>query len=460
MAEDTWPYQLQIIKKSGISNPTFFAYTYNMSYSGSYLQPGYNPAKHGWWKADTGEGNFGYPEGYYFADSLRACNVAFGAFFKDVYVIRFDELGYPRKRVKVPIKFGPRAKSHDQRVRAESEDNGQSYYIQNPSMAWKYTNISYDNTRCTSREGIRTFYDTYLMNNGVQYNTCDMLWKDTMPVPYNIGIELNAYCDKISDVAQIIEQICAKFNPESFVFIKEFWFMNIRRDIKLRFEGVNLDIQSDEMGSEQKREVKATFNFVLEAYFYKPIENGDLITSIVTTLDAHTNGYDLVRFGISGNAFKHSRYMNGETYMSASRAGYFDGSPTSGYDFTRNGRVTIGPAYRLVSTSSEAGPAKEIADGVSAYKIYYTYENIPDSYVEYHKYDTRVKERTMVKRALEDGGISDWEEYDVVYEPLATTTATNGYTYAEKDLVDNQMDAVRTIYATSHSQVTRFPNKG
>lgn len=48
-----------------------------MSFSADWTQNDYNPAEHGYWKADTGESNYGFPQGYFFADTIRSVSIAF-----------------------------------------------------------------------------------------------------------------------------------------------------------------------------------------------------------------------------------------------------------------------------------------------------------------------------------------------------------------------------------------------
>lgn len=241
---------------------------------------GYRPDEHGWWKATIDDrGDFGYPIGYYFADTLRAIMVAFTNFFNDLYVIRYDENGFPRKRIQVPIKFGPRAKSHDFR-----KESGKTYYIPLPNMYYQITSFQYDATRAASSMVCRTFYENYMMDKGIEEGQAQLLWSDTKPVPYNFGFTLTAKAEKMSDLLQMIEQICTRFNPDAFLFIKEFWFMNIRRSIKMKLDSVDTSMPED-MGEQDKREVEAKFHFTIEGWLYTKIEYGAIIDQIIVTLN-------------------------------------------------------------------------------------------------------------------------------------------------------------------------------
>lgn len=268
---------------------------------------GYNPSEHGFWKASIdGQSDFGYPVGYYYADTVRAIMIAFTNFFNDLYVIRYDENGYPRKRIQVPIKFGPRAKSHDFRKEQES---GETYYIPMPNMYYKIVNIQYDSSRAASSDAIRMFYEDYLMTNGVEETQAQLLWQDTQPVPYNISLELSVKADKFSDLLQMVEQISSRFNPDAFLFIKEFWFMNIRRDIKMKLDSVSLDYQ-DEFGEQEKRELEAKFMFTVEGQVYTKIEDGAIIDQILVKLNPSIAHYatEDVRFTVSAASSTEKRF--------------------------------------------------------------------------------------------------------------------------------------------------------
>lgn len=250
---------------------------------------GYDPSKHGFWKATLDDrGDLGYPVGYYFADTVRAIMVAFTNFFNDLYVIRYDENGFPRKRIQVPLKFGPRSKAHDFRKEQES---GETYYIPLPNMYYKISHFQYDNARAASSDAIRMFYEDYMMSKGIEEGECQLLWQDTQPVPYNLTFELSAKAEKFGDLLQIIEQITSRFNPEAFIFIKEFWFMNIRRDIKMKLDNMSLDYQ-DEFGEQDKRELEAKFTFTIEGQVYTKIQEGAIIDKIIVKLNPSIARYE------------------------------------------------------------------------------------------------------------------------------------------------------------------------
>ena len=148
--------------------------------------PVYDPSTHqfkkGW---IDGHPRGGYPANYFFADTIRSVIVGFGNFFNDLYVIRYDEKGEPIKQIQVPLKYGPRMKSHDFRVEQES---GKKYYIQLPNMTYRIDNIAFASDRYSGAGESRGFYNKYFEVNGIDYLMANKFWADVHPVPYNLTI--------------------------------------------------------------------------------------------------------------------------------------------------------------------------------------------------------------------------------------------------------------------------------
>lgn len=336
-------------------NTSLFQYKYNMETQdnkqkdwANWKDQGYIPSKWGWKKGVIKDhGNFGYPTGFQFSDSIRAAMIAFGNFFNDLWVVRFDENGVPRKNIRVPLKFGPRSKAYDFRKENES---GETYYIPQPNMFYKITGIAYDTERATSVDQLRTFYDTYLFKNNIEYRAVDQLWQDINPKPLTLSIDLSAQADKMSDILQIIEQIEGKFQPNAHLYVKEFWFMNIRRDLKLTLEGTSLEYNED-YGEEDKREITAKFSFKLECMIYSGIDYGAIIDTIITKLNPNLEKQQQFQMDVhfSGDANGHihmkdslaSEYgifdlvetgTSGWSYYTVNSAAYEDKSVTSGWD--------------------------------------------------------------------------------------------------------------------------------
>jgi len=289
----------------------------------NYTQQGYDPSTHGYWKGTIdGAPNFGYPGNYYFADTMRALFIGFGNFFNEIHVIRFNKMGEPVKTINVPIKFGPRTKSHDFRV---EEESGKKYYISLPNLTYRLDSMEFASERAKGIYEQRAFYESDLESAGIVGDMQDQFWSDVQPVPYNFGISMEANCEKMTDAQQIVEQIAVRFQPAAFFDIKEFWFFNKRRSIKLKLNSINWNIESDSMGEEDWRRITVSFNFNMEAVLYKPIKDAQLIERIDTYL-------------ATGN----DRFI-----YHASTFGNKDGSLDHKYDFSKIYNTKVGNVYKL-----------------------------------------------------------------------------------------------------------------
>lgn len=269
-------------------------------------KPIYDPSLHRFHKGEIdGDPGGGYPRNYFYADTIRALIVGFGNFFNDICVLRYNEKGEPIKKIQIPIKYGPRMKSHDFRVEQET---GKKYYIQLPNITYRIDGYQFAGDRYAGAGEVRGFYSKCFELNGIDYVMANKFWEDVQPVPYNITITMEAKTEHISDLNQIIEQIIVRFAPENYMDLKEFWFMNKRRSIKIRMDSVNQEINTD-FGEEDKRESMASFTFTLEAFIYKPIRNSNIIDQIVTHLGVR-NTDETYNQKILGNYSYHNPFTD------------------------------------------------------------------------------------------------------------------------------------------------------
>ena len=298
----------------------------------NYTQPNYDPSQNGFWRGTVdGAPNFGYPRNYYYADTIRSLFLAFENFFNDLKVIRYDKFQVPTKVINVPIKFGPRKKSHDFRTEQES---GDKYYISMPNLAYKLDSMEFDAERAKGLYETRAFYDKDLENAGIVCDMQEKFWSDVQPVPYNISVGMEANCENMSDALQIVEQICARFSPACFMDLKEFWFFNKRRSIKMLLNGVTWEIQSDAMGEEEWRQIKVNFSFKMEAVLYKPIKDAKIIERINTyvTLNKGDFMYHNVTFGDKDGSLDNPYNFSNVYKTFVTNAYVLNGSPVTTYD--------------------------------------------------------------------------------------------------------------------------------
>lgn len=397
----------------------------------NYTQPGYDPSLHGYWKGTAdGAPNFGYPANYYYADTMRSLFIGFENFFKDLYVIRYNKFGEPVKTIQVPIKFGPRNKSHDFRTEQES---GNKYYISLPNLAYRLDSMQFASERAKGIYETRAFYNKDLENAGLICDQQEKFWSDVQPVPYNINVSMEANCEKMTDAEQIVEQIAVRFQPACFFDVKEFWFFNKRRSIKLKMESLNWEIQSESMGEEDWRRIKVTFSFIMEAFLYKPIKDAQIIEKINTylTLNKGDYIYHAVAFGNK------------------------DGSLDNPHDFSKIYQTKVGPVYVLNGTPETTTEYDKEGNPIK-YTTVYNYRQTDDLTT----YDKDAELLSKVTTTLE----KDDEGYKWVTEKEYTSLSGYGNNddqtieFGNKTLTDQYGNPYTAHYSTYNEEGIYTPN--
>lgn len=408
----------------------------------NYKQSNYDPSLNGYWKGVIdGAPNYGYPINYYFADTIRALFIGFENFFNDLHVVRYNKFGEPVKSIKVPIKFGPRAKSHDFRT---EEESGKKYYISLPNLTYRLDSMQFASERAKGIYEQRAFYEADLDNAGVRGGLQDQFWSDVQPVPHNFGISMEANCEKMSDALQIMEQIGARFQPAAFFDVKEFWFFNKRRSIKLKLDSLNLTIDSESMGEEDWRKITVSFTFTMEGVLYKPIKDARIIERINTYVTMN-KGNDLYHVTTFGNK---------------------DGSLTDKYDFGKIYNTKVGNVYQLAESPTTVHYYTD--DGVAtAHFTTYKYEKT----TELTTYDADAKQLSAVYSEFVPSAnpvVASAEPVSSRYENYIWNESTNQfdpiieYTYVDDQYIDKSSLKVysgeyhTTRYYRSMSGINEF----
>lgn len=177
----------------------------------------------------------------------------------------------------VPVTFGPLEKYQYLRERL-TETTYDTYYQSLPKMGLNWVSINYNGDRASGVQEIRTFYDKNLSISDV-----DEFIEDVNPVPYDLGFELEIRSNSLNQFTQIIEKILPNFNPHRHLRVKEFSFLNIERDLKIRNDGLsqNFLLQQDESS---RREVNGILSLTVEAFLYSSLSNTNVIKTINTNI--------------------------------------------------------------------------------------------------------------------------------------------------------------------------------
>ena len=130
-------------------------------------------------------------------------------------------------------------------------------------MSFEITNISYDASR---KAGITQTFKAPNKDND------DKLTKVFMPVPYNIGFELNILCKLQDDGLQILEQILPFFQPAFTLSIDLVKSIGEKRDIPMVLNSINQ--QDDYEGDfSTRRALIYTLAFTAKSFMFGHISN-------------------------------------------------------------------------------------------------------------------------------------------------------------------------------------------
>ena len=194
---------------------------------------------------------------YYYHEIIRKTIISFGTLFNDIHIRHQDDAGKDVSDLKVPLAYGPSQKFLA-RITQQADLN-KAVQITMPRMSFEMTNISYDSTRKSSL--VQTF------------KTCEdgtKAKKVFMPVPYNIGFELNILSKLNDDSLQILEQVLPYFQPHFNLTVDLVQSIGEKRDIPIVLESVNF--QDDYEGNfDTRRALIHTLQFTAKTYLFGPI---------------------------------------------------------------------------------------------------------------------------------------------------------------------------------------------
>ena len=193
---------------------------------------------------------------YYYHEIIRKTIISFGTIFNDISIKHKDGDGDVYSEMRVPLAYGPTQKflaRLDQQA-----DLDKAVQITLPRMSFEMTSIQYDPTR---KSGVT---QSFKASDGTN------LKKVYMPVPYNIGFELNILTKLNDDALQIVEQILPYFQPSFNLTVDLVDSIGEKRDIALNLD--NISFQDDYEGDfSTRRALIYTLNFSAKTYLFGPI---------------------------------------------------------------------------------------------------------------------------------------------------------------------------------------------
>ena len=193
---------------------------------------------------------------YYYHEIIRRTVISFGTLFNDINIRHKDSSGDSISQIKVPLAYGPMQKFLA-RIEQQSELN-KPIAMTLPRMSFEMTSIQYDATR---KSGVAQTFKAQEGNN---------LKKVYLPVPYNIGFQLNLMSKIQDDALQVVEQILPYFQPAFTLTVDLIDSIGEKRDIPVVLD--NVSFTDDYEGDFSTRRILIyTFNFTAKTYLFGPI---------------------------------------------------------------------------------------------------------------------------------------------------------------------------------------------
>lgn len=194
---------------------------------------------------------------YFYHEILRKTVVSFGTLFNDIHIQKEDKGGNTISDIKVPLGYGPRSKFLAKLQ--QQQELAKAAAITLPRMSFEMTSISYDSARKTSVT--KTFKAV---------DNQDRVKKVFLPVPYNVGFELNIMTKLNDDALQMIEQILPFFQPSFNITVDLIKSIGEKRDIPIVLE--NISFTDEYEGDFSTRRVLIyTLQFSAKTYLFGPI---------------------------------------------------------------------------------------------------------------------------------------------------------------------------------------------
>lgn len=222
---------------------------------------------------------------YYYPRSIRTIATALIDVFDDIIVYNYSDsisgtTSAAASLIRVPIKFGPQDKRYQSR--AEEETN-KRYYVSLPQISILWKGCEYDSGRSAGSNEYRYFYNT-----DYPLYDLDTFFEDTQPAPYNVNFDLKIRTNSTDHMCQIVEQVLPYFNPTIELRVKEFSFLNIERNAKVRMDSINLDYL-EEIDQDNRREINGSISITVETVLYKYVDTANIIKEIISKFYINTS---------------------------------------------------------------------------------------------------------------------------------------------------------------------------
>lgn len=220
----------------------------------------------------------------YCPNTIRNIITALMTEFKNIKVRNFQssEVCTPLNTIDVPIKFGPQEKYHMMRLRDNSDQ--EEYYKKLPQMVLDWNNITFNGDRQVSTNEARHFY-----NKNLNIGDVSKFIEDVQPTAYDLGFTLDITTHSLTHFTQILESILVYFDPARSLRVKEFSFLNLERNLKVKLDGISQDFLTEQQ-EDNRRYVNGQITFTVESFLYRPLTDRGIIKEIRTSIYYGTSG--------------------------------------------------------------------------------------------------------------------------------------------------------------------------
>jgi hypothetical protein len=193
---------------------------------------------------------------YYYHQIIRKTIISFGTLFNKIYIKHLDKGGNDYTEIRIPLAYGPIQKFLA-RIEQQAELN-KPIGITLPRLSFEMTSIQYDSSRKAN------ITQTFKASDG------NNLKKVYLPVPYNLGFQLNLMSKLNDDALQVVEQILPYFQPSFNLTVDLIDSIGEKRDIPVVLDSVTFtdDYEGD---FSTRRVLIYTFNFTAKTYLFGPI---------------------------------------------------------------------------------------------------------------------------------------------------------------------------------------------
>lgn len=210
----------------------------------------------------------------YYHEILKKTVVGFGSMFNEIFLIRKDNSGNIKQKMRIPLSYGPKEKFL---TRLKEDPNlAKSVAISLPRIGFELGSFNYDSARKLNK--INTVKIP-------KVGDAKAVSKQFSPVPYSVSFELYIMVKNSDDGIQIVEQILPTFSPSYTMTIKDSSELNNIQDVPVILESINYE-DSYDGDFATRRAIIYTLSFTAQVNLYGPVTSQGVIKKVDTSMYA------------------------------------------------------------------------------------------------------------------------------------------------------------------------------